>query len=622
MSKGVVSIRWYIFTSLYQSIVIGKLFFDIVLITASVLGAFVSYKSNEDQSTSFWIFISAMVVLVIKLIVTILTHRVRRYQDPEKYGTFTIEGRSFSNAFKFIAYCIWLECNWLEDYSKLFQKFKNLVGTDGDPTKTDLSKSDLDMIMKFNRKATIRFYRIRRIHFMMVALGKGMKVPAHRLSDFLFQFSPDIFSRELHSTIEVMVELISILDVKEEEGEMVSIRRKELATKISRFFESVQKRKDYQETLIKSNSLRHCVTDLHDQLIYMSGGFGISNSFYSYCKGLQDISRAWQKARTFEKEEYLKMLRFWFHKRSMFPGFDLHALLLNFSRHQNSIGHQIEHTKILNAAYLLSTKKNEELISEGHNIAGPLTDIAELVSAFLFTQRRTIRQNFLVSLRSLIKLSEHQEKKKIIFITHGFSSVVNGTLYWFANHFLNYVIDDESTKVKDEFQNHEIIFNILPSPFQLESEHLTTLRYLRHKFKENPNIPVESDHKITVRIGNMSSLIDSHDFKKNCIGIVLSGAEFVQKDSRKRAQKERIRFINTEGWGEGKKVKRLEKMNLHHWILVEEHKIFPNSFSPGPDMPEPIGNYFNAAFYQDQLEHSRLYDWKYKRELITGRETL
>ncbi len=162
----------------------------------------------------------------------------------------------------------------------------------------------------------------------------------------------------------------------------------------------------------------------------------------------------------------------------------------------------------------------------------------------------------------------------------------------------------------------------------MDSPHLTTSRYVRYKFKENPNIPDKSGYRVNVKIGDEDWLKKRFDRKHECLSYILSGAEFFQhqmgkatddngeliKDEKNNSiEVPENRLINNERFFEFKKWRF--KDTPKHIILAERFKEFPR---PLKSVSPKIAVNFKVAFNRDHLEYTHLYEWDSKRIIISG----
>jgi len=392
-----------------------------------------------------------------------------------------------------------------------------------------------------------------------------------------------------------MKEVINILKSKNSDK-----RREQQSVKISNFYSIVTKRLGYQKSIIKN-------TDLHDTIIDMSSSFGLTNALESYCLGLQMIARSEKTSDIAMKDAMIIMdkLKFLYHKRRMFPGFDLHSILINYA-YQNKL------KDLLNGLIKLATEKNKPLYLSYGEVTPNFTNLVNSVNNYIFQQRQEITEKVKNQLKDDLKNPINSNKKKIVAITQGFSGVVNDTLY----NIMRVVKEDKD--FEELFKGKDIYYYVLLSPKEMDSLHLTTSRYVRYKFKENPNIPEFSKYRVNVKIGDEDWLKKRFDRKDECLSYILSGAEFFQRqqerdENGKNTGNEEIRLINNEGFFNVKEWGFLEPPQ--HIVLAEKFKEFPR---PLAKYKKEIAKNYKIAFNRDHLEYTHLYDWNSKRTVISG----
>ncbi len=417
--------RWFQFTRLMTNTsVLPSIILGVLAIYISIMLFLLTQKNPSIDALNS--------ILIILLIITFLAVAGGRLfftsQTPEIYADYSVQGRSYSDAIIYISYCIWKECKFVEKNKKIFKKFEALFRHSGDSNKCDLSKADLKSIMKLQLKMNQRQHKIQRIDYMIVGLGKAMNVPANRLSDYLFQFSPEIYDLEFRRAMKRMKEIINILDYPDSDK-----RKLQQSEKIRNLYDIVTKRIGYQASIIKNR-------DLHDTIIGMSSGFGLTNALESYCLGLQMVSNT-ENVRDKQISFVMDRLKFLYHKRRMFPGFDLHSILVNYARQNKS-------DQLLHGLLVLANEKNKPLFDNYKEVTEPLSNLVNKINNYIYTQRQQITKKVKDLLKEDLKNPNNSNKKKIVAITQGFSTAVNDALYEVMKY-----ADKNNSEVDKEFLN-------------------------------------------------------------------------------------------------------------------------------------------------------------------------
>lgn len=592
-----------------QEIRVKRQLLDILLVLIAIgipIAAHVYFDKGEDSQD--WIVVTAGILLNFLLI---SVWRVfQRYKEVETYAKHCIEARSYSQAIQFIASRIWLEIECLNIYSDFFATFN--ISSNG--YLKSITNNQKRIIKQLKSVENGRNYRVRRIHHMMVALGADMRIPAYRLSDYLFQFSPDIFSEELRQTLKALNEIEGIL-----EGNAITIsdqrdRIKGLSDKVYSFYNRTSKRLGYMESLCKFH-------DLHDFLIEVSGDFGMTKSLYAYARGLQEIAGKWSDLTSQEKKDLeVKRAKFLYHKRRLCPGFDLHAVLLNFSKipRTTKATDNVEEAlkKLANCRCSAKRSTSTNLYDVQEDVMPGLIKVANYLTDYVYIQRKKIKQQLFDHLYEQIQAKP--KVQQIVLVTQGFSSVVNDAMISLANdEFTIETVDgkEKSHRIWEHFPDFSFHYFVLFSPEKMDTANLSTTRYIRYKFKENPNIPLKTGGRIKVRMGDHHWLQESFDLidsQDTTIAVALSGAEFIQRkecyDDDGSNSRMKLRLINTEG------TYKLEENHLigehmPHLILAEPFKVFDWELS------DPI---VEQAFSRDLLEHAHLYSKSEFRILLDG----
>ena len=123
----------------------------------------------------------------------------------------------------------------------------------------------------------------------------------------------DIFNHEMSLCLKRLDEIIAYQSMTNTSKDL-EVR----ATQIIRSFDTFYRRIEYQKSLFKNK-------DLHSNIIDISMGMGLTSSLTAYSLGLQKIGVKNNK----DDKNVLDRLKFLYHKRRMFPGFDIHCLLTN-----------------------------------------------------------------------------------------------------------------------------------------------------------------------------------------------------------------------------------------------------------------------------------------------------
>lgn len=571
-------------TSVLPSIILG-----VVAIMAPIL--FDHYEPDIDDHlwTKIWMDLQYYVYGLFVMLLLLGRYYFKK-QTPEGYAAYSIKGRSISDAIRYVAYFIWKETLFLERYQWVFRKFQNLSDDQGALDNCRLKGIHINIVDRLERKFNGRYHNIQTIDFMIVDLAKGMNIPAQRVSDHLFQFSPEIYTSEVRTTLRKMRETMR-LDV-EDSG--LNPRRLALGTQVYKFFDLVKHRQEYQQDLIKFKSL-------HNILIGISSGFGLTTSLLAYCQGLQQVSRLsiWAGSSRRKRLKTVRRLKFIYHKRRMFPGFDLHAIILNMTlrTYKNTNPAKKEDRDeafmIYRGTKLLAVKSSEEIMNTRaySQVIASIQKISDSVQKYIYEQRIQIISNLKKYIMSQLETSP-SDIKNLVVITQGFSSVVNEALYKLID------IYNQDAEFRNSIGKKSITYFVLTGPKEMDTLHYTVTRYVRYKYWENPNIPAETQYKVNVKIGTFDWFESQFVNRSETLVYLMSGAEFVQpKDDQCL---EHI-FMNTEG------VKKIDLERLRvgengakHIVLFEDFKYF---------------KYFNderfmqVAFNRDHLEHIHLYSW-------------
>jgi hypothetical protein len=548
-------------------------------------------------------------------------------QTPRQYAEFSIEGREYSHSIKYISYCIW---KLLKDHEEQFRNLncalKMLEDRGGVPKKGEITKSDIEALRKdFLSKHSV----IEQICDMMEVLAVSMNIPSFRISDFLFQFSPDIYNLEMRLCLKRIDEILAYEEATSSPEGLI-----ERAIKIRKSFSTFYERIQYQENLFMNE-------DLHSSIVDISMGMGLTSSLRAYALGLKKIG----SGNNDDDKYVLDRLKFFYHKRRMFPGFDIHCLLINLiekSNRDESIKNGIKEALkmlaldsfdfIADKTASLKTQNEEKALHYTKlfaKIVPMINMLVDEINRYIYDHREVIVQKFQEYIIDELKQCEIARKKgevkKMVFITRGYSSVVNDVLY---NTFVEKGVSNKEhdNRVKDIrkllFYNYEgdpkqerdleIYIYVLKSNHEYEDDSLTSTRYVRYQFKENPDMrkDVGKSLKVFIKVGDEDWLKNRFYKKDECNCYLLSGAEFFQVDDKKTADDKAyslFRMINTEG------VSRLAELgfdqtNLKHIILAENFKHFSRPIK------EPLAK---NALSRENLEYLHIYKWSPFRVIIS-----
>lgn len=617
-------------TSVLPSLMLGFL--------SIIIAFFISFKPMREESFEELLTKDALLWYIITAsFITIVSVFGGRYfykkQTAEFYSEYSLEGRTFSNNFMYIAYTIWKKCFFILSYSKIFRVFEKLCLDEGKIAHIPELASDkarrklLREINSLSEFFMTRHNRIQWIDSMILILARDMRIPPRRLSDYLFQFSPDIFVKEVRASLNAMKEIISICGSNNSNNtEKLTQRRLQLASKILDFKTKLKQRCDFQKGLIRYE-------DLHSSLIGLSiSGSGLSNALESYSLGLQDISRENPSGKDKDENKIRDKLSFFFHKRKLYPGHDLHSLLINFCIQQEQYHKDTTspkkyfrtvHESLVNIISLspVSSFNTKHPAQQRIRIPNIKNDCDE----YLFDQRMKVSQKFIRYLKESVlhyqkqTLKGEKEKlKRIVLVTQGYSGVVNKSILDLTNEIKRLMdVKDQPISPDDQIFRKvlgtiDIHIFIVLGPNELEDDHLTTSRYVLYKFRDNPDITrIVPNSKIVVKMGSLSWLKSRYN-QSNCLKFLVSGAEFIQIDNKyphKIKGKSFIgtgtRFINNEG------VYAYQENHLRnytHIVLAEDYKVFSYSIQD---------EFSRRSFNSEQLEYTNLYEWSFKRVIVT-----
>ena len=146
-------------------------------------------------------------------------------------------------------------------------------------------------------------------------------------------------------------------------------------------------------------------TELHNYLIDMADGHGLTTSLRAYARALQNVSTGRHTFPNFIlKKRNIRKLRFLYHKRRMFPGFDLHILLMhmfpmntdeintvkdqrnnNYTRSISSKKDQSQLISLPLSLALFSEFKHSSLLKIHEQICSPLKELLSSLDAVSYT---------------------------------------------------------------------------------------------------------------------------------------------------------------------------------------------------------------------------------------------
>lgn len=506
-----------------------------------------------------------------------------RSQTPEQYAQFSIDGREITNSFTYISYLIWKECKFVTSHKALKKKMEYIISKGGSIDKSEFGIMGTVLIKAFIDSINKRVGNQEIIKYSYGRLANSLNVPIIRLSDHFFQFNPHIFVTEFRKVCNTLEEINIAIDYKKTdllENEM----QNERAKIVLNFFKVINNLMNFQKSIIKYE-------DLHHFIIGMSGTYGSSNALRSYTLGLETVMRT-----EIQKKNRYDRIKFLFHKRRMYPGFDVHISLMNLARivdidsKSKDNGHEAELKKL----YLL---KPEELRQYDEistfKFKRMMSSLVKIVNEYIAKERKSIVTKF----RKYVEELNLPKSGKLILVTQGYSSVVNSTITTLLREL----------KLENELEKFNLRIFLLIDDSEDKILYEKT-RYVRYKFKMNPDLPKELDRQVLVKAGDIEWLSKRYDKPINRI-LILSGAEFFQEDL-----KYGYRLINNEKSENilKQQKEKFKKAKIHHIILSEEYKKFERH----------LGNkqVYQDSLNRDHLEYLNLYDWDLERIIITGKK--
>ena len=555
-------------TSVLPSIFIGIITIWVAIITSN------KYDMLGEEMNLHSFNIITLIILVLS---GILGGRYFfKKQTPEQYASFSVDGRNLTDAIRYTSYLIWKECAFITVFSSFIEKYKKIAaGTGGVTSGVSgvIEKSDNILINLFQSTIEKRLARMEIIEHCINRLAANIGITKYRVSDFLFQFNTKIHVDEFRHVVDKMREISLAL---EDDSDVGKIRKLNRANYVVSYFQVMKKLKRFQNSLITYRSL-------HSTLISMSSNYGLSNSLLSYALGFESIIRKSNK----NKGKQLRAIKFLFHKRRMYPGFDLHLLLANLAKIDIDDDKKTLEEKASSKLLRLYKISNKDITSKNnHDILADLKGIVKSLNEHILVQRKNIKKKLLEYLTSKIEIDKD---KRIVFITQGYSSVVNESLF-----------DVISNLAKDpEFAHIKLQIYILENSSNTDDKSVSKMRYVRYKFKMNPNVKKETSGRVSVKVGNEQWLKRRFNNSK-CF--LLSGAEFFQVESGPNPKK---RHLNTETCED---FSIWELKNIEHIILAEDFKKFDRH----------LEGVYESGLNRDHIEFLNLYDWNSDRTIITG----
>lgn len=604
-----------------------SIFLGLIAIILAIYGNFIS---NTKPSENLKVLYFGLGILIILITVIYLSRVFFKKQTPKQYADFSIQGREHSKSIRYISYSIWKMLSYYEhQYKGLYKSIKELKVNKGViPNNPDFVKKISSLRKDISKNSII----LDQICDMMGILANSMNVPSFRISDFLFQFSPEIFNYEMKLCLKRLEEIGAYQNESSTSGDI-----EKRAIKIIKSLDSFYLRISYQRDLFT-------YTDLHSNIIDISMGMGLTSSLTAYALGLKKIGE--NKNNTYDKNSIMRRLIFLYHKRRMFPGFDIHCLLINLISKNISIpidkkAETIDALKLLSNNY----RKNQEDKNEDENelygdIVSKIKGIVFDVNQHISKQRQEIIKNFQDFMISELKFVSNKRKegklRKLIFITQGYSSVVNSTLY---NTFINYKIKENASETNQVKESHNLkvkeIIDQLNYNLDLEgeitekkievyiyvlkpkdeNESFTSTRYVRYQFKENPNLKndIKTSINLNVKIGDEEWLKNRFYKKDECLCYLLSGAEFFQiekKQTKNKTNYQLYRMINTEEVNNLTNI-GFDETYMKQIVLAENYKKFSRPIN------EPMAK---ESLNRENLEYLQIYEWSPHRIIISDKK--
>ncbi|AUP77591.1 hypothetical protein [Flavivirga eckloniae] len=525
------------------------------------------------------------ITLIILFIIAVIGGRYFfKKQTPEQYSQFSIDGREAKDALMYTSYLIWKECAFVKSHRNLYSKLDALINAKGVVNVSKWKASTIIYVRAFNKSVDKRLENQEIIRYALERLSNSLNIPIVRLSDYFFQFNPHIFTSEFRRVSNALEEIC--LTRKDTASNNCNIQEKR-ASKVKDFFDIILMLKGFQESIIKHS-------DLHNFIIGMSDTNGASSALRTYALGFNTILNS-----NGNDNDKFDKIKFLFHKRRMYPGFDTHISLMNLARLED-LNTATNNTKVeaslkkiysLNSTKLKATDENAEISKE-------LGNIMSIVDEYISLQRRNLCINFKKYIkREFLDSETPNHRGKIVFLTQGFSTVVNSTI-------ISVLRDFKKEKVLEKIDFR--IFLLVDD--EDVKNNFEKTRYVRYNFKMNPNLLKDLGGQVMVKAGNFDWLSKRYDKEENRI-LMLSGAEFFQEDTR---EKFGYRLINNEKSEDviEEEMKKLNNNIYRHIILAEDYKKFDRNISDQ--------EVYKDALSRDHLEYLNLYKWREDRVIITG----
>jgi len=606
-------------TSVLPSIILG-----LVAIVVTVI----IYIFEVGRLTLLGYEINTYRFIIFSLVVTaLITLSGGRYfffaLTPKEYGIFSIKGQRYETGIRYIAYCIWKECSYyrLASFNKHFLRlYQNQGDLDGTPfTHKKFARRVEKQIKQFKKIMSKRKRRIQRIDEMMVAFAQENDIKAHRISDYLFHFSPEIFNQELRNVIRLMEEVLQTMnyvngragqDPNEAEAQRVNAKRKSRLERIAIFFKELERREVVQEEILQFD-------EMYDFTMDLANNYGMTKAVESYILGYEKIIQEYEgTTKEKQKRVALKKAKFLYHARRMYPGFDVHAILMN-------IAHKLQNQSLQEFLHTISNVNSQQLeknVSPFELLKGCGSSISNAVNSLLESSREVVAQKFeqYITARCQEQLKQNQQattphKLKLVFVTQGFSSVVNNTIIKFINALI------KSPALYQAIGAPRIYVWIVLSPDAFESEDKVKSRYLRYIFKDASGFSEEAKNSIDVNIQlGKKEWVEERMLRKNTDtphnsfiqSYLLSGAEFFQVGGAPALNnKKEFRYINNENVFNSKE--EPSDLFTQRLVLAEGFKGFECP------LRKP---FYIKAFNDDRLEHLSLYSWNTQRILFQSND--
>ncbi len=625
-------------TSILTSILLGAV--SIFIALSRITYKDLSVKFNKNYSFNVligniemkvWVYL--ILLFVILFIGFLLLARIFFKQQPPKiYADHSVPGRFPSQVMVYISYCIWKECQYFKKYRYLIWAFRQMQNRGGNIDRTvKFKKKYRKKIKRFNASFNRRFHLVKEIDEMIILLGKSLRIPPYRISEYFFQFSPTIYLAETRLMFQRMYEIVILAE--KDEDEVLRHRILENCDTISNLYDKIYKSQLYHATNVKFR-------DLHEVIINISKDFGLSSSIQAYILGIQGNLTDIGDKHTGKKIEKMQRIRYLFFKRRMHPGFDMHALVINLveyylASHPTADMSNKEIGRINKIKEGLEVFKHIESLEfeEKFDTFKPLgIELLGMYEDHRQTGRDEILKKFNKMVLDLIKeVHDSPTLKNLVFMTKGYSSLVTHTLQ-------RLIIDlfKNDSKITKMIRVINMQIFILYDELE-DKDHRVTVRHLRYRFKENPNLPLITNNTVHVNIGDFQWYCNNFEAETTKV-VLLSGAEFVGSRAgdvsgirpfpfimlndeclrpdfiTKLHSRSRIRSMSQRKDGERTEIENVDD-NFIHVVMAERFKLFkyPIGASEGERNPVDIDKVLSKDFPEGHF----LYPCE-KRTLITN----